>query len=374
VVAGVIVALACAIAPVRASAAPNLSLVNAQVVAFATGLSEPTAMTWRTGDVRMYVGEQTGKIRTVGPAGRILGTTLDLSATISHGNEQGVLGIVFSADGTKLYVDYTNPAGDIQVVEWTMNGTVANLATRRPIITIKHPVNANHNGGQILFGPDGMLYIGTRDGGGAGDVPGNAQNKNVLLGKILRIDPHPANGKAYQIPPGNPFPNTLNVRPEIWMYGVRNPWRYTFDTATKAMWIGDVGQNLYEEVDYAPAGLKGTNWGWNKREGNHPYNGGLEPPGARDPVLEPSHANGNCAVTGGYVYRGSAIANLNGAYVFGDFCNSNIRAAVLSVNSGIAQLRNLGPTVSFLTTFGQAPDGELYLASRSGTIYKLVSA
>src|SRR6185437_10797643 len=229
----------------------------------------------------------------------------------------------------------------------------------------------NHNGGDLQVGTDNMLYIGVGDGGGGGDTLHNGQNTNSLLGKILRINPTRKGGAQYQIPPDNPFAGQPGKRGAIWMYGLRNPWRFSFDRQTHDVWIGDVGQGLYEEIDYAKAGQKGINWGWNAREGFHPYNGGAKPPGARDPILERSHADGDCAITGGYVYRAHAIAHFFGAYVFGDTCTGELRATV-QANGRATQTRDLDLNVASISTFGQGPFGGLYAASLSGTIYSLV--
>jgi glucose/arabinose dehydrogenase len=351
-------------------APPNLSQVSVKLATFATGLSEPVAMVWRPQDPRIFVVEQTGKIRILDGSGHILGTLVDLSNLISTGNEEGVLGAAFSRDGTKLYVDSTDPNFNIRITEFTMANNAIKPGSARRVLVIPHPVNQNHNGGQLIIGRDNMLYIGVGDGGGGGDVPGNAQNRGVLLGKILRIDPRPLGSQAYRIPPDNPFVGVSGARPEIWMYGLRNPWRFTFDSLTNDMWIGDVGQALYEEVDYAPAGMKGTNWGWNLREGLHPYNGGAKPPGAVDPILERAHTLGDCAIVGGYVYRATSIPHLTGAYLFSDFCTGKMMAVVRTGNT-ITQNRELGPVVDSMTSFAQGPLGGLYELSRGGTIYRL---
>ena len=309
----------------RASAAgPDLSSVQLALTPVATGLSDPVALAWRQGDPRMYVAEKTGTVRIVAVDGTVAPTPVLTVAVAQTDDEQGLLGLTFSPDGTKLYVDYTDLNGDINVVEYTMAGDVADPATSRVLLLIPHPNFPNHNGGEVIFGPDGDLYIGVGDGGSAGDPNGNAQNTDVLLGKILRINPAPSGSLPYTIPADNPFAGQAGKRGEIWMYGLRNPWRFSFDRTTGEMWIGDVGQDLYEEVDVAAAGQNGTNFGWNQREGFHPYNGGLKPPGAQDPLFEEPHTNGYCALVGGYVYRGSAIANLNGAYIFGDDCRANL--------------------------------------------------
>jgi glucose/arabinose dehydrogenase len=251
-----------------------------------------------------------------------------------------------------------------------MQGDVADPASRRELLFQEDPF-ANHNGGQVTFGPDGMLYITLGDGGGGGDPLGSGQNPNTLFGKILRIDPRPAGGSPYSIPSDNPFVGRADARAETWMWGLRNPWRFSFDRETGDVWIGDVGQNAYEEIDFAPAGEGGINWGWNAREGFEAFNG-ERPEGARDPILVTSHGDGNCSITGGYVYRGRAIPDLVGAYVYGDFCVGDLLAAKQRAGA-LVEERALGVRVESLTTFGVDPAGELYAVSRGGTIYRLVA-
>jgi glucose/arabinose dehydrogenase len=369
----VLVAAAFAVGiPSSAAAPPDISLARIKLTTIATGLTKPIAFGWRNGDAtKTYVAEQTGRIVIVS-GGHVTGTALTLTG-LSTGAEQGLLGFAFSNNGTKLYVDYTGSSGDIHVVEFTMNGNAANTATRRELLLISHHTFANHNGGNLVMGPAGNLYIGTGDGGSAGDPAGNAQNLNSLLGKILRINPNPNGTAPYSIPPSNPFVGNANARPAIYMWGLRNPWRYSLDRLTGDMWIGDVGQSLWEEVDYAPAGLTGVNWGWNKREGFVAYNGGAKPPGSRDPILVRSHSNGDCAIIGGFVYRGTAIQNFNGAYVFGDECTGKLRA-VVQQGGVVQQSRDLLLTVPTLSSFGQGPAGEIFAASLGGTLYRLAPA
>ena len=314
----------------------------------------------------MYVAEQGGTVRVVDD-GHVVGPAV-LQVAVSHGDEQGLLGLTFSPDGSTLYVDYTDPRGDSHIVEYTMRGRVANIASRRELIFQQQPF-ANHNGGDLVTGPDGLLYITFGDGGNAGDPFANAQNLDVLLGKILRLDPHEHGAAPYTIPADNPFAARSGVRGEIWMYGLRNPWRFSFDRANGNVWIGDVGQNLYEEIDYSPAGQTGINWGWSAREGLHPYEGGgsSSAPGARDPIIETSHRDGNCAIVGGYVYRGKAIPDLNGVYLYGDDCTGTITGAS-ERNGKIVEQRGLGLTVEALTTFAEDPNGELYAVARGGSI------
>jgi glucose/arabinose dehydrogenase len=354
--------------PASTTTAPaNLAAARVGLQTAASGLDSPVALAWRANDARMYVAEQGGTIRIV-DNGEVVGSPV-LSVDVSGGNEQGLLGLTFSPDGTKLYVDYTDPDGDTHVDEYTMQGDVADTSTRRELLRVDDPF-PNHNGGQVTFGPDRMLYITLGDGGGGGDPLNNGQDLHSLFAKILRIDPRPAADAPYSIPPDNPFAGRADARPETWMWGLRNPWRFSFDRATNDVWIGDVGQNAYEEINFAPAGQAGINWGWNAREGFHEFEGDL-PDGARDPILETSHNDGNCSITGGYVYRGRAIPDLVGAYVYGDFCVGQLLAAKQS-NGSIAEERNLDQRIESLTTFGEDPDGELYAVSRSGTVFKLV--
>jgi glucose/arabinose dehydrogenase len=357
-------------APPRAGAVPNLGAVDLALAQVTSGLSSPVALAWRSGDARMYVAEQGGRVRIVDTTnGAVVGTALTLSG-IGTGGERGLLGLAFSIDGTKMYVDYTDSAGTIKVVEYTMSGDTAIVASARALLSIAHP-RTNHNGGEVHVAPDGTLYIATGDGGGGGDPDLNGQNVNTLLGKILRIDPTPSAQLPYTIPTDNPFVGQADHREEIWMYGLRNPWRFTFDRDTGDMWIADVGQGLYEEVDYAPAGTgSGANWGWNLREGFHAF-AGAQPPNGQDPLFEKAHSEGYCAIIGGYVYRGTAIANLNGAYVFGDLCRSVLSAAVQSGGTATEQT-DFTVGASQITTFGEDHDGELYVANLGGFVYKLV--
>jgi len=332
-----------------------------------SGLSSPVAFAWRGPGSPMYVAQQPGQVVMV-KGGKVTGTALSLN--VSCCGERGLLGIAFSNDGSKLYVDYTDPgSGDIQIVEYTMNGNIANPATQRPLLTIPHSTFSNHNGGNLVMGPRGQLYISVGDGGGGGDTLHNGQNKNSLLAKILRINPTPSNTLPYTIPAGNPFVGKPNARPETWMWGLRNPWRFSLDRKTHDMWIGDVGQDAWEEIDYAKAGAKGINWGWPLREGKHPYDG-APPPGARNPILERSHNSGDCAITGGYVYRGTAIKGFQGTYVFGDTCTGELRA-VQQRNGKVVHARDLKLNVASISSFGESPSGEIYAASLNGVVYRL---
>ena len=335
-------------------------------------VQQPVAMALRPGERALYVAEQTGRVRAIRNGRLDPRPVLDISSQIVAGGEQGLLGLAFSPDGRYLYVDFTDRNGDTHVTEFAMRGPRADPASERLVLQVDQPF-ANHNGGQLAFGPDRRLYIALGDGGSGGDPYGNGQSLGTLLGKILRIDPRPAGGHPYRIPAGNPFTGHPGARPEIWDYGLRNPWRFSFDPATGDLWIGDVGQNTYEEVDYQPAGSGGRNYGWNRREGRHPFNGGERPEGAVDPVIEYGRAGGACTVIGGFVYRGQRIDGLRGAYLYGDYCAGWVRAA--RVRDGkVVEQRDLGLSVPGLSSFGVDASGELYALSLGGEVYRLAPA
>jgi len=324
---------------------------------------QPVAMAARAGDGGLYIAEKTGAVRAI-VNGSLRGSpVLDLRGQVSGGNEQGLLGIAFSLDGSRLYVNYTDLSGDTRVVEYRMEGRTADPGTRRELLSIDQPY-ANHNGGMLAFGPDGFLYISTGDGGSGGDAQGNAQSLDTLLGKILRIDP---DGDPYTVSGSNPFVGGSG-RDEIWAYGLRNPWRFSFDRETGDMWIGDVGQGAWEEIDVQPAASEGgENYGWDRLEGRHGFEGS-PPDGHVLPVHEYRRDDGNCAVTGGYVYRGEAMPGLRGWYLFGDYC----RGEVLAFHRQRDTIRRLEVRVDALTSFGEDASGELYVLSQQGPIARIV--
>ena len=319
--------------PVAAAGTPVIALVR---IAGGHTFDQPVFLT-NAGDGRLFVVERPGRLRIVKNGAVVSTPFLDISGRVrSSYQEEGLLGLAFHpgypAD-PRFYVAYTKSDLSLQVSSFRVgaNADVAS-ATETPILNVPHPTNQNHNGGMIAFGPDGYLYIGTGDGGSGGDPPNNAQNQNILLGKLLRIDvDHPSGGRAYGIPATNPYVGIAGRRPEIWAYGLRNPWRWSFDRATHDLWIGDVGQNAYEEVDRATAGSgldKAANYGWSCREGFHAYNASRCPSsGLTNPYAEYAHGSGDsvgCAVTGGYVYRGATYPTLQGRYVMGDYCTGRI--------------------------------------------------
>lgn len=319
-------------------------------------------MAVRPGEPGFYVAEKTGRVRRVVDGRAVDPPVLDLSSRVSRGYEQGLLGLAWSPDGRFLYVNYTDTEGDTHVVEY--EGAAGN---GREVLFVDQPY-ANHNGGHLLFGPDGKLWIGLGDGGSSGDPQGNAQHLGRLLGKLLRIDPRPAGDRPYGIPADNPFVGRSGARPEVWAYGLRNPWRFSFDRATGDLWVADVGQNSWEEINVVRAGSKGgENYGWPLREGSHPFRGGQRPQGAVEPIHEYRLDGGACAVTGGYVYRGARLASLlGGRYVFADACVGRLQ--VLD-NDGRA--RDLGVQVAQPVSFGEDVDGELYVLSLEGRLFRL---
>ena len=353
---------------------PQLGAVNVKLTPVAQ-LDDPTAFAIRQGDNALYVTEQVGRVRAVRDGQLVAEPVIDITADVQSGGEQGLLGLTFSPDGTRLYLNYTSRnGGDTHVDEFTMSGATPDAGTRRQVLEAPG-LQANHNGGEVEFGPDGMLYIGLGDGGGAGDsgsghAPGgNGQSLDTLLGKILRIDPTPSGGQPYTIPRDNPFANG-GGRPEIWAYGLRNPWRFSWDRETGDLWIADVGQNAWEEIDFVAGGSgAGMNFGWNRLEGTHDFEGD-PPPNAVPPIFEYPLDGGACAAIGGYVYRGSRIPALVGGYLYSDFCDSGIRA--LAQEGGrVTEQRDLGPRGNQVTSFGEDPDGELYVLSQGDGLQRI---
>jgi glucose/arabinose dehydrogenase len=367
ILASVVAVAAGLVVAAPSAGAADLNNVTVRLSPIATKFKFPVAIAFKPGDPLMYVAEKGGKVRLLLNGAPAKGKVLKVAA--STGGERGLLGLAFAPSG-KLLVSYTERrTGHSRVDEYAMSGRTAVKSSRRPVLFQPQPFT-NHNGGQITFGPGGYLYVFFGDGGSGGDPQNNAQRLDTWLGKILRINPTANVFAPYSVPADNPFFNTPGAKKEIWMYGLRNPWRGSFDKATNDFWVGDVGQNAYEEIDFAPAGQSGINWGWRLREGLHQF-AGPAPPGARDPIIERPQSAGDCAITGGYVYRGTRIPNLVGAYIYGDFCTGILRAAV-QTGGVITQSRVLGITVPQLTSFGQDPNGELYALSGNGTIYRLV--
>jgi len=346
-----------------------------------SGLAEPTFLSAPPGDARLFVVEKSGRVRIV-RGGQVLPTPfLDIKARISEGGERGLLSIAFDpgwATNGFFYVYYTDVNGDITVERYAAPpGADVAGTTGTTVITIPHRQAATHNGGLVAFGPDGMLYLGTGDGGGAGDQFGNAQNTSSLLGKLLRLDVHTL---PYTIPADNPFANQAGARGEIWAYGLRNPWRFDFHTPTpggaSTLYVADVGQGAWEEIDVAPANVGGLNYGWSRMEGAHCY-----PPGSTCsatglimPAVEYDHSQG-CSIAGGFVYRGSALPEVAGHYFYSDYCFGWLASMAGDQTRGFAARRwslDASSTIGRVTSFGEDGAGELYVVNEAGTVYRMV--
>lgn len=367
-------ALATAMGCRDSSAAPADDTTAAiKVVRVATGLSSPLYLTAPAGDARLFVVEQPGRIRVI-KNGQLLATPyLDIRGKLTSGGERGLLGLAFHpnfASNGFFYVNYTDLRGNTKIERYhaTPSSDVADASSGTTILGFDQPY-ANHNGGMVLFGPDGMLWIGTGDGGSGGDPQGNGQKLGTLLGKMLRIDVD--RGTPYAIPSDNPFVGQSGARGEIWAYGLRNPWRYAFGDGL--LYIADVGQNQWEEVNVVAASRPRVNYGWNMMEGKHCYaSASCAQSGLELPVLEYGHNDG-CSITGGFVYRGSAIPALRGHYFYSDYCTGFLRSFRYA-NGAATDMRewkvgSLGAVLSF----GMDAAGEMYILSDNGNVYRITA-
>jgi glucose/arabinose dehydrogenase len=336
-------------------------------------LDSPIAMADRSGDGRaLYIAERAGRVVRVVDGAVDGQPVLDISDQTTTDGERGLLGIDFSDNGNLLYVSYTNLNGDSHVDEYRMDGNHADTGRRRSVLEVAQPYS-NHNGGNVVIGPDGLLYFGLGDGGGGGDPHGHGQDRSTLLGSLLRIDPRPADGSPYRIPHDNPFVDDSDAQPETWAYGLRNPWRFSFDRETGDLWIGDVGQSAIEEIDWAPFDQAGgANFGWNAFEGTQRYADGPAPDNAVPPVHEYRQTPERHTVIGGYVYRGRAINGLNGAYLYSDLYDGVIRALVLD-DGEVTSDHEFAAQVPQVVSFGEDGRGELYALSLAGPVYRLTA-
>lgn len=367
VVAGILI---CSLGLARTSAATELRSI-------VTGLASPLYVTHAgDGSRRLFIVEQAGTIRVLQPGANSATMFLDIRGKVLSGGERGLLGLAFHPlyrTNGRFFVYYTRtPDGAIVIAEYRVSQD-SNVAatTETVVLTIAHPTNANHNGGMIAFGPGGYLFIGVGDGGSGDDPPNNAQNIDALLGKLLRINVDQADsaaGTRYSSPSGNPFIGVAG-RDEIYAYGLRNPWRFSFDRVTSQLWIGDVGQGAREEID-TPV-TAGANFGWRVYEGFTCTNNDpslCRPENYVRPLFDYAHSNGRCSLTGGYVYRGPSSALAAGTYVYGDYCSGEIFTW-----DGTAQ-RTLFDLATDVSSFGEDEQGELYVVSLSGTISALVTS
>ncbi len=369
------------ILPAAAQENPPLDPSQYQLVEVTSGFFKPVYLTHAgDGSSRLFVLEQTGRIHVVTGESTESTPFLDIAALVSQDaaggySERGLLGLAFHpnfAENGQFIVHYNDRSGGTVIARYQVsadNPNVADPNSAEVIFTHPQPF-PNHNGGQIEFGPDGYLYIGLGDGGSAGDPQNNAQNPTSLLGKILRID---VDGEApYTVPDDNPIA-TVNpdLAPEVWAWGLRNPYRFSFDRATGDMYIADVGQGQWEEIDFQPAGSPGgENYGWRVFEGTHRYSQDADPGNTVPPIVEYDHSQG-CSVTGGYVYRGEALPELQGAYIYGDWCTGQIWASTRSADETWQTVDFMPNTGLQISGFGEDEAGELYVVAYNGQILRL---
>jgi hypothetical protein len=364
------------------SSTPEPSLpqgTGARLQLIASGLSLPLYLTAPPGDgSRLFIVEQTGAIRIV-KDGTLLPTAfLDVSAQVLASGEQGLLGLAFYPDYAatgRFVVHYTDTAGNTRLSSFRVSSDpdVADVTSEQVILTADQPFS-NHKGGQVTFGPDGFLYLGLGDGGSSGDPQGRGQDLSDLLGSILRIDVQ--SGTSYTVPADNPFVAQAGARPEVWSYGLRNPWRFSFDRATGDLYIADVGERTIEEIDVAPAAEgagRGINYGWNRMEGSRCFGASqCDQNGLVLPTLEYGHNQG-CSITGGYVYRGSTIPALQGVYFFADYCQGWVRS--LRYTGGVATEVTEWPALrpgGLVMSFGEDAVGEAYVMTANGAVFKII--
>ena len=369
-------ALAAILAPHSALAVEFEHARGLRLEPVATGLDNPAWIGAPPGDARLFVVEQPGRILIL-ERGRLRREPfLDIRDRVGFGGERGLLSVAFHpryAENGWLFVNYTDRNGDTRVERYTAgpDPDLADERSARLVLTVHQPYR-NHNGGLVMFGPDGMLWIGMGDGGSGGDPEGHGQDRGDLLGDLLRVDVD--HGEPYAVPRDNPFVGRPGLRPEIWAWGLRNPWRFCFDPATSLLYIADVGQGRFEEIDVSPLGAAGLNYGWNRMEGSHCFS----PPacdrsGLALPVVEYDHTQG-CSITGGFVYRGSAIPRLAGHYFFADYCRGWVRSFRYD-HGRVLDCRqwSLGE-VGSVTSFGEDAAGELYILTQEGRVLRLAPA
>ncbi|HEY9420299.1 MAG TPA: PQQ-dependent sugar dehydrogenase [Thermoanaerobaculia bacterium] len=373
------------------SGAAPVSGGNIALVQVATGLDEPIGVTNAgDGSGRLFIVEREGRIR-IWQNGQLLATPfLNITTLVGcspNCGERGLLGLAFHPDyesNGDFFVFHSQSDGDLRLARYNVssgNPNAADSASRAVLLTIEHSSQSNHNGGHLAFGPDGYLYISVGDGGGGGDPFENGQNTSTLLGKILRLDvdsdAFPADpNRNYAIPGGNPFAGATPGADEVWDYGLRNPWRFSFDRVTGDLYIGDVGQQFWEEINFEPANTGGVDYGWDCREGAHDYN---DPErnstgcsdGSTDPVLEYSHSPDNCSVTGGYVYRGGVPSFLTGQYLYGDFCSGRIWRG--SSNGSAWSSMQMTDTSFGISSFGESETGRIYFTDLFGNTLQWIA-
>jgi glucose/arabinose dehydrogenase len=367
-------ALSSAAEPAAAQAGPGVRLVPVG------NFTAPLYVTSPPGDrSRVMVVEQAGRIMVVRNGRRLARPFLDIRSRVLSGGEQGLLSVAFPpdyAESGRFYVYYTDRGAQQRIVEFRRSSADRAAASSARLVLRMADPEPNHNGGLLLFGPDGLMYVGTGDGGGGNDqhgARGNAQDLGSLLGKILRIDPRASGDRGYAIPDGNPFAARAGARAEIYAYGLRNPWRFSFDRRTGALSIGDVGQNAIEEINFVGRGAgSGANFGWRPFEGfkrifAEPSAGGIPP------VITHTHATGYCSIIGGYVVRDPAVPSLAGRYVYADLCEGHVRAARLRPGVRVPTRALALPSIPTVSSFGEDARGRVYVVSLAGPVYRLAA-
>jgi glucose/arabinose dehydrogenase len=362
--------------PATTTPEPTGPLTEPTVELFEVGsFDQPVDVAFRPGGGEIYVVEQPGRVVAVTDLS--VDVALDITDLTDASGEQGLLGLAFHPTADLAYVNFTNADGDTVVAEFAVDPSTVRFdrASYREVLTIDQPYS-NHNGGQVAFGPDQLLYIGVGDGGSGGDPERHALDLSDRLGKILRIDPVEADGQPFTVPADNPFVDTAGADPAIWAYGLRNPWRFSFDPNTGDLWIGDVGQGEFEEINRSAAterrdAARGTNFGWSAFEGFERFNEDQPVEGAAPPLFVYDHADGRCSVTGGTVARGETIADLAGWYLFGDYCSGQIWALDPTAPPADPRVVEIA-RLDVLVALTDAPDGEMYAVSNGGTVARFI--
>ncbi|MFD9862280.1 PQQ-dependent sugar dehydrogenase [Streptomyces alboflavus] len=347
--------------PAASKQAPKVTLTKV------TTAKNPIAGTAGPGGT-VWIAERAGTVRVLDSEGGLSNPVVDITKETTTDGERGLLGIAFDKKFAHFYISFTNLQGTSTIDEFAVRQGKIQPQTRRTVLTQTQPYS-NHNGGDIKFGPDGYLYIAFGDGGSGGDPHGYGQNLDTLLGKLLRIDPRGA--KPYAIPKDNPFVGDPKAKDEIWSYGLRNPWKFSFDAGSGDLLLGDVGQSAWEEIDWSPASSDGgENYGWSRMEGTHPFRGGTEPANHVRPVYEYDRTGLGCSVTGGYVYRGKAIPDLKGQYLYSDYCDGTVRALKME-NGKVTGVSDLGVNGGEVVSFIEGGNRELYVLDIGGSVYRI---
>ncbi len=345
----------------------------------AANLDQPLLLTAPPGDTRQFIVERPGRVRIVDGGLLLSRPFLDITSLAGTAGEGGLLSIAFHpryAQNGTFFLYYTDKLNNIAIDRAVVSAdpNVADPQSVTRLLTIPHPTYTNHFGGMLAFGPDGYLYAGTGDGGGAGDQQGNAQNTSTLLGKLLRLD---VDSTTSLIPAGNPYVGQAGRRGEIWALGLRNPWRFAFDNITGQLYVADVGQDAREEVNVVPATQAAANYGWNAMEGSACYQAGCVPQSYVLPRFEYEHGAGNangCSITGGFVYRGTALPELAGRYLYSDYCRGFLKS-FLYAGGVVSEQKDWGIAgIGNVVSFGQDAQGELYLLAQGGSVYRIVRA